>query len=78
MRKSLYIAAIMLLATGHAMAVSVFELSQVCGDDAKQFCDGVSYGQPMQDCIDAHYDQLTKPCQAIADRIRAGEKVSLF
>lgn len=78
MGKSVYIAAIMLLATGQAMAVSVWELSQSCGDDAKIWCEGVSYGEAMQACIDANYETLTKPCQAIADRIRAGEKVSLF
>jgi hypothetical protein len=78
MRKSVYIAAIMLLATGQAMAVSVWELSRSCGDDAKLFCEGVAYGQAMQDCIDANYEKLSKPCQAIADRIRGGEKVSLF
>lgn len=78
MRKSLYTAAILLLATSHAMAVSVWELSQSCGDDARQWCEGVAYGDAMQACIDANYEQLTEPCQAIADRLRAGEKVSLF
>lgn len=78
MRKSVYIAAIMLLATGQAMAVSVWELSQSCGDDAKLWCEGVAYGDAMQACIDDNYDKLTEPCRAIADRIRAGEKVSLF
>lgn len=78
MRKSVYIAVIMLLATGQAMAVSVWELSQSCGDDAELYCDGVAYGEAMQSCIDANYEKLSEPCQAIADRIRGGEKVSLF
>lgn len=78
MRKSLYLATIMLLTTGQAMAVSVWELSQSCGDDAEIWCDGVAYGEAMQACIDANYAELTQECQAIADRLRAGEKVSLF
>ena len=78
MRKTIYLAAIMLLATGQAMAVSVWELSQACGDDAKQYCDGVDYGEAMQQCIDAHYDEVSPACQAITDRLRTGEKVSLF
>lgn len=32
----------------------------------------------MQACIDANYAELAPECQAIADRLRAGEKVSLF
>ena len=71
-------AAVTLLATGHAMAVTVWELSRVCGDDAKIWCEGVSYGDAMQQCIDANYDNVSPGCQAIADRIRGGEKVSLF
>jgi len=78
MHKSVYIAVIMLLATGQAMAVSVWELSRTCGDDAKIWCDGVGYGEAMQTCIDANYDNVSQACQAIADRIRGGEKVSLF
>lgn len=78
MRKSLYLAAIMLLATGQAIAVSVWELSQSCGDDAEAWCDGVAYGEAMQACIDANYEKLTPSCKAIADRLRAGEDVSLF
>lgn len=78
MLRTASIALIMLLAAGHAMAVSVWELSTVCGDDAKIWCEGVSYGEAMQQCIDANYDSLSKECQAIADRIRSGEKVSLF
>ena len=78
MRKSVYIAAIMLFATSQAMAVSVWELSQSCGDDAKLWCDGVAYGEAMQTCIDANYEKLSEPCRAIADRLRAGEEVSLF
>lgn len=71
-------AAIVLLATGHAMAVSVWELSRACGDDARVWCAGVGYGDAMQQCIDANYEKVGPACQAIADRIRNGEKVSLF
>jgi len=78
MRRSLYLAAIVLLATGQAMAVSVWELSRSCGDDAEAWCKGIAYGEPMQACIDDNYEKLTPACKAIADRLRAGEKVSLF
>ena len=78
MRRWFWVAAIMLLATGNAMAVSVWELSRVCGDDAKAYCDGVSYGDAMQSCLDTNYNALTPGCQAIMDRIRGGEGVGLF
>jgi hypothetical protein len=78
MIRNIAIATIMLFATGQAMAVSVWELSRVCGDDTKVWCQGVAYGEAMQQCIDANYDNVSAGCQAIADRIRAGEKVSLF
>lgn len=78
MRKNLLVAALLLLTTGQVMAVSVWELSRACGDDAKIWCEGVAYGEAMQACIDAKYEKLTPSCKAIADRLRAGEKVSLF
>lgn len=64
--------------TGSALAVSVFELSGKCGDDGKAYCDGVSYGQPMQDCLNANLKKLSPQCKLVMDRINAGEKVSLF
>ena len=60
------------------MAVSVGELVAKCGDDAKAYCDGVGYGDAMQSCLDQNYEALTPGCQAIMDRIRGGEGVSLF
>lgn len=78
MRRLGWIAGLTLLATGQVMAVSVWELSRVCGDDAKAYCDGVGYGDAMQACLDQNYRTLSDGCQAIMDRIRAGEGVSLF
>ena len=66
------------LATSNALAVSVFELSGKCGDDAKVYCDGVSYGDAMQECLNANYDELVPACKAVMDRINAGEGVSLL
>jgi hypothetical protein len=78
MLRNACVAAAMLLATGQVMAVSVWELSRVCGEDTEKWCQGVAYGDAMQECIDANYSKLTKECAEIADRIRNGEKVSLF
>lgn len=64
--------------TSAANAVSVWDLQAKCGDDAKQFCKGVGYGQPMQDCLNQHKKQLSAPCKLLVDRINGGEKVSLF
>lgn len=61
-----------------ANAVSVGELIGRCGDDAKAYCEGVGYGAPMQKCLDANYKKLSESCRQVMDRIRAGEKVSLF
>lgn len=77
--KRLFLAAgMMLTATGLAQAVSIAELARVCGDDAKAQCAGVGYGDPMQKCLDTHYAELSKDCQAIMDRLRGGEGVYLF
>ena len=64
--------------TGGALAVSVFEISGKCGDDGKAYCEGVGYGQPMQDCLNAHYKKLSPACKLVMDRINGGEKVSVF
>lgn len=67
-----------LLPVSHAMAVSVFELQQKCGDDAKAYCEGVSYGDEMTACFNQHYKQLQSACKLVIDRVNKGEKVSLF
>lgn len=65
------------LTTG-AMAVSVGELVAKCGDDAKAYCDGVGYGDAMTECLVKQRSELTAECKVIVDRVKAGEKVSLF
>lgn len=77
--KKLTVTAILLAAlTTGAMAVSVLELSGKCGDDAKTYCDGVGYGDAMTECLDQHRSKLQAECRVIVDRIKGGEKVSLF
>ncbi|MGV8831690.1 MAG: hypothetical protein ACOH2N_06930 [Devosia sp.] len=68
----------MLALTGLAQAVSVGELIGKCGDDGKAWCAGVGYGEPMQQCLDAHYSSLSPACKSVMDRLRAGERVYLF
>lgn len=64
--------------TGAANAVSVWDLQAKCGDDAKQFCKGVGYGDAMQECLNKYKKQISAPCKVLVDRINSGEKVSLF
>jgi hypothetical protein len=73
-------AAVILLAalTTGAMAVSVGELVAKCGDDAKAHCEGVGYGDAMTECLAKQRAKLTAKCKVIVDRVKAGEKVSLF
>lgn len=78
MRKALLAAAICTVFTAQAMAVSVGEIISQCGDDAEIYCKGVGYGDPMQACLDKNYKKLTPKCRVVVDRIRGGEKVSLF
>ena len=59
-------------------AVSVWELSRLCGRDTDQFCKGVGYGDEMTECIVGHYEKLSPECKPVVDRIRNGEGVSLF
>lgn len=63
---------------GPAQAVTVWELSGKCGDDAKAYCDGVGYGDEMTACLNQHKKQISGQCRALVDRINGGEKVSLF
>lgn len=66
------------LFTSSASAVSVGEIISKCGDDSKQYCEGVGYGDPMEACLEKHYANLEPACKVIVDRIRSGESVSLF
>ncbi len=63
---------------GPAQAVTVWELSGICGDDAKAYCDGVGYGDAMTDCLNTHKKKISAGCKVLVDRINGGEKVSLF
>ncbi len=69
---------ITLFLSGSAYAVSVGQLASNCGDDSKVYCKGVGYGDPMQVCLDQNYKKLAPKCQAIMDRLNAGEGVTLF
>ena len=64
--------------SSNAMAVSVAELAGKCGEDAKAYCDGVGYGDAMTQCLLAHRDKLKAECKIIVDRVKDGERVSLF
>ena len=78
MRRMIFAAGLVLLATGNVAAVSVWELSRLCGKDTDTFCKGVSYGDAMTECIVDRYDELSPECKPVVDRIRSGEGVSLF
>jgi hypothetical protein len=64
--------------TTSAHAVNLATLISACGDDAKLYCKGVSYGSPMQVCLIANKGKLKVGCRSIAMRLEKGEKVRLF
>jgi hypothetical protein len=64
--------------TSSALAVSVGEIIRICGDDSAKYCQGVGYGDPMQACLEANFGKLSETCKLVVDRIRNGERVSLF
>lgn len=64
--------------TTSAMAVSVGEIASKCGDDSKAYCEGVGYGDAMTECLSKHRSKLQAECGAVVDRIKDGEKVTLF
>ena len=64
--------------TSPALAVSIGEMARDCGDDAERYCQGVGYGEAMQQCLDRNAEKLTPQCKAIVDRLNQGEGVSLF
>lgn len=79
MRTKLVLATIAVAAfTTGALAVSVGEIANKCGEDAKAFCKGVGYGDAMTECLATHRTELQPQCKLIVDRIQGGERVSLF
>lgn len=78
MHKLLLGAVICAALTSNALAVSVGEIISICGDDSGKYCANVGYGDPMQACLEENYAQLTDACKLIVDRIRDGERVTLF
>jgi hypothetical protein len=76
--KRIIFAAMLAAVTSSALAVSVGDIISKCGADSDAYCKGVGYGDPMQECLDANYAKLTADCKIIVDRLRNGERVSLF
>ena len=76
--RTLVLAGGMAMLASNAIGMSVMEVAGKCGDDAKAYCQGVGYGDAMTDCLASHYAKLQPACQAVIDRIKSGEKVSLF
>lgn len=68
----------MALFASNAMGMSVMEVAGKCGDDSKIYCADVGYGDAMTQCLAAHYGKLKPECKTVIDRIKGGEKVSLF
>lgn len=77
-KKLAFAIAILPFFTTGALAVSVGEMISKCGDDGEAYCEGVGYGDPMQDCLQANYSSLSGDCQSVMDRINGGERVTLF
>ena len=78
LRTIAWAATAVLVLTSTASAVSLSEIISKCGDDSKAYCQGVGYGDPMQACLEKHYAKLSPSCKTVVDRIKGGEKVSLF
>lgn len=75
---ALVLASGLAMVASSAMGMSVMEVAGKCGDDAKAYCQGVGYGDAMTDCLATHYSKLHPACRAVVDRIKSGERVSLF
>jgi hypothetical protein len=69
---------ILLFTSASAWAVSLMDVIGKCGDDAKTYCQGVGYGDPMTACLAKYKVKLKPDCRLIVDRIEAGDRVSLF
>ena len=76
-RLGIFALALCVAATGSASAVSLMEVIGKCGDDAKAYCQGVGYGDPMTACLARNKAKLKPECKVIVARIE-GDKVSLF
>jgi hypothetical protein len=61
-----------------AQAVTVFQLSRACGTDGKTYCPKVSYGKPMQACLNSHIQQIAPACKALIIKLNNGERVTFF
>lgn len=76
--KRLFGSMLLALIVTNAHAASLREVIRTCGDDGKKLCEGVGYGQPMQDCLSSKKPKLTTQCRALVQRLDKGEKVTLF
>ena len=76
--RMLLLAGGMALFAGNAVGMSVMEVAGKCGDDSKIYCADVGYGDAMTQCLAKHYAKLKPDCKTVIDRIKGGEKVSLF
>ena len=77
-RATILAAALVALGAGSAPAVSLMDVIGKCGDDAKAYCQGVGYGDPMTACLAKNKAKLKPECKVIVARIEGGDKVSLF
>jgi hypothetical protein len=59
-------------------AVGLRAVIRDCGGDGENYCQGVGYGAPMQECLARHYKKLTPACRTIMDRLNKGETVEIF
>ena len=71
-------AALMLLFTSYADAVSLRTVIRDCGDDGKRYCSKASYGKPMQDCLKQNFTKLAPACKGVITKLNNGERVTFF
>ena len=76
--RTLLVAGSIAMLSTSALGMSVTEVASKCGDDAKEYCSGVGYGDAMTQCLSAHHAKLKPDCGSVVDRIKNGENVSLF
>ncbi len=75
---TLFATAILILGVASANAVTLREVIRACGDDGKKLCPKVGYGRPMQNCLIDHEAALAPVCRSVTDRLKKGERVTLF
>jgi len=61
-----------------AQAVTMNEAFSKCYTDGRRWCANLGHGSKMQNCLNQHYQQLSKGCQSIVVRLNQGETVTLF